>query len=1136
MTTMSNAAPAFGLAALLDTLAAATSTSDVATLQRANEQLDEWETDSSYWEALVHIALDRNTTSTHDDIRRLAIIRFKNGVLKYWRPRITRHGTVKISNEAKERIRSALLSVLHEPDRTVALQAAVAIAKIARIDYPGEWPNLIPLVREAIESAAHTIHEAAASNAGMDHTAPATLLLLRASDVLRQCLKEFETVRVLAGKMRMTELARALLPALQPTFEQLFQETFAVQGDRSVQAVVQWALVPGAHERIRASHLLFKVLQRLALADTGMISAQIQQSKGKGENLAYLFFVCTPRQLESITELRHFVVEAAPRHPELAPLASPLTKHMVVYAKFHLALIAKMHNKVASWPGWADVAWWYWSVLRSAAQSGAATALRKPEAASDDADAVPYPYRWLVLALVLLRTTLMAWRRNRPADTPFVGVQGAQFELDAVDVLLGTYLRLTPDDLARWEENAEEFAIEETQADPDLDIRPAAERLLMALSESCIRSVRAGVTSDMLPNVSETVFQRFEASASLDTRTLDAVLQRDAIYTALGLCRDQLDPNLTEDDEELGGASLGPHNINRMSDAIGTRFVPEALLGPPAVDATWVVMRRRIAWLLWEWSEHVFTETRPAVYGVLVQLLAKDPGRTDAAVQLAAARSLMALADTLEFDADTFEPFLGDALAGLVCLIADSDLTEVGSIRTVASTLSVLIERVGPRAVPYAPRLVQLVPMLWGHDDPEARAKPSILEFLSKLAAAIGPSLKDANDAVLQQLHATVAYVVRDSLTPALAPLLGYDALLLYVHTLQSTRHLSQELFTLAEVAVPLVLQPDYSPLVCRLWEELCLLVPIDALQHYGAAVYGALATLFADRDSPVVVAPLGAIECHLRALTAAERPEVLRYFVELLHSTNLFAMLLATLVRGEESAVIATQFVCVLSRLAYALPAPYFHELVRASAPTVAQTLHDMPKVQQCLQGGFAGGLWTLVLPDMIRRVENMATMRKMKITALGTANILRGATAAEDAPILALLPDMVGVWTDVLGQVVEDAEGNSTMYERELSPDRAFGNEDLEEELDLGLTGSGFGALEDTTPAARRSEELLARDPVVTEPLRPYISSALNTALADHPEHTQSGAILHQALASIDPMVLDVLHKDLVQPPVSS
>ncbi|WFD41739.1 hypothetical protein MPSI1_000375 [Malassezia psittaci] len=1126
---------AFQLDALCETLVLATSTSNASVLQQANQQLEAWETQEQYWEALAHISFETQAPVSLDNetwinVRRLAVIRFKNDALKYWRPRILRTGTVKISDSVKDRIRTRLMQVLHETDRTVGVQAAVAIARIARLDYPSEWPNLVPMLREAIQTASTSIHQTIAASKPLESTASDTLLLLRACDVLRQCLKEFGTVRVLGGKMRMTELARSLIPDLQIGFLQLFADTFDTCGA----PVTDWILLPGIQERIRACHLLFKVLIRLVLADTGLISVQVHHSHGKGDNLAYQFFTCTPRHLEKIISVRAEVLDLAKQASQASSLILPLTKFMVGHAKFHRSLIDKMHNKVALWPGWPEVVWWYWTVLRHAAQSGTTSALRKPEAGSDDTYASPSPYRWLVLSLSIVRMTLMAWRRDRPHNSPFTGLQGAQFELDAVDILLSTYLRLTNDDLNRWQANPEEFAMEETQADADLDIRPAAESLLMSLSQWCVRSVRAGVTPEMIPNVAETIFQRFEASNTLDRMKLDDILARDAIYTALGLCRDQLDPNLTEDDDQVGGIELGPHNIHRMGEAIGQRLVPEAVLGAPDVDASWVVIRRRIAWLLWEWSEHVQEATRPQVYGALVQLLVYEPGRTDAAVQLAAARSLTALADTLEFDAEAFSPYLGDALAGLVCLIADGELMEIGSIRTVATALAVLIDRMGPRSVPFASRLIQLVPTLWSHEDPEARAKPSILEFLGKLVMATGPSLRNADDPQLEQLQSTVAHIVSESLSPSMAPLLGYDALLLYVHTLQSAHHISPKLFSLAHQVIPLVSQPDYSPLICRLWEELCLFHPIETLKQLASNMYGALAGLLADRECPVVVSPLKAIECHLQALASQNNPDGLQYFVEVLHSTSLFARLTIVLLRDEESTVIITRFVSVLSRMACTLPAPYFHQLVRASAPIVSQALRSQTQVQAALQNGEAGGLWTMLLPAMLRRVDNMASMRKVKIAALGMAAILRGAQSEQDIEVFRALPQMIGMWTDALGQLVEDADGHSPLYERELSPDQGFEFGPTDEEIDVGLL-STFGELEDTNPSADRWRRLSQSDPAMNQPLRPFILASLNEVLAVHPSNTQCGAVLHEALASIDPLVLDVFKKDLEQPPAS-
>ncbi|PKI85615.1 hypothetical protein MVES_000710 [Malassezia vespertilionis] len=1092
----------FGPHALLDTLYTAAAASDAATLRDSNAQLDSWEALSTYWEALLHVAFDRGVTSgkypaaQYEHMRRLAIIRFKNGVAKFWRPRIVNRVAVKIDPATKERLRASLMGVLHEPDRVVAVQAAVAIAKLARLDYPDEWPRLIPMLREAILSSIATM---CAGDSSVN-TARQTLVLLRAADVLRQCVKEFGTVRVLAGKLRMSELARLLLPELQPSFGELFYNTFPFGPHSTPDAVLRWANEPGIVERIRAAHLLFKVLHRLSLADSGVISSRIDTSQGKPNNLAYNFFVTTPSQLQVLAGLRDYVVGS--EDAALGATIVPLTKYMIAYGKFHLALIAKLHNNVSFWPAWPEIAWWYWSILQRTAADGSALSVLKPEAATDADMRAAHPYKWLVIALVLLRTTLFAWKRNRPAGSAFVGMQGAQFELDATQVLLNSYLRLSQQDLQRWEESAETFAIEETQADPNMDIRPAAERLLLVLSQNCTRGARNGVDQAVLPHVSEFVYSKFEEAATMDTLSLDAVLARDALYTGLGLCRDQLDPALSED--EVGSTPHDPADMDRLTLAIRARFVPEAMYISPRVDAAWIVMRRRIAWLLWEWSEYVRSDMRQEVYATLVSLMVTEYGRTDAAVQLAATRSLSALADTVEFEPDVFEPFLGDALAHMLRLVAHGDLEEPDSIRTVAKALSVIIERVGPRIVPFTPKLVEMLPVLWEHDDPEARVKPSILEFLGKLATASSAAF--ANDPRLQHLHEMIVRIVHASLSPALAPLLGFDGLLLFARTVQATPNMTAPLFGALALVSPLVLQPDYAPLACHVWEGACLLAPVDALQHYGSEMYATCASVLGEKDSPVVLSPLTALHCHLRALSVADAPDAIRYFAEILHTTHLFPLLLSTLLRGEETSVIESQFVVVLCRMAFLFPLPFFLELVRGSVPTLLQVWEDKPTLQATLVGKPAGSVWDVLIPYLVRCVQSMSSVSKMKLCSLGAATILRGA-GPEDIQVLANLPALVGMWTDVLGLVVENEEGDSSVYNTDPLHDRVPGNEMLDDELELGF--DSYGPLEDTTPSGKRADALLSEEAARKTPLRPYLFASLNSALAAHPPGTPSGVI---------------------------
>ncbi|AMD22729.1 HHL041Wp [Eremothecium sinecaudum] len=101
----------------------------------AEEKLKSWEILPGYHFLLQSIYLDLSCSL---QIRWLAIIQFKNGLDKYWRP--TRANP--ISKEEKALIRDRIFDMIGEQNNQLCIQNAHACARIARIDYPKEWPNL----------------------------------------------------------------------------------------------------------------------------------------------------------------------------------------------------------------------------------------------------------------------------------------------------------------------------------------------------------------------------------------------------------------------------------------------------------------------------------------------------------------------------------------------------------------------------------------------------------------------------------------------------------------------------------------------------------------------------------------------------------------------------------------------------------------------------------------------------------------------------------------------------------------------------------------------------------------------------------------------------------------------------------
>lgn len=1047
----------FSAEALQQVLIAAVQPSDPAVLQRVDEQLAAWETESPFWEALVHAALAREA-GYPSTLRQLAMIRFKNGIAKYWRPRIVNRKSVVIEHDAKERIRQRLLDVLSEPDRVVATQGALSVARIMRHDYPDEWPTIVPTLQAALESSSAALHEAAAQGRLAQSTAE-TLVLLRAADTLRHCVKELESVRIMAGRLRMASLAECLIPVLQPVMERVFAIAFDTNDTAA------WAQTPGTAERLRASHLLLKSLHRLSLHEKGLISSRVQQIDS---NVAYMFFASTPRQLACVAQRR---TEFVGTGHELLPV---LTKHMMAYAKLHYAFVSSFQSHITKWPSWTEVVEWYWGVLCDAAKDGASVSLHH----DDDDDLVVYPYRWIVLSLKLLHATLDRWQRDRPAGTMFVGTSGAQFELQVVDVLLKTYLRLTPTDLERWQAHPEQFAIEEDQGDDELDIRPAAIELMRSLSRHSFRSGKGAAPE--VPTVSDYMWMQFEASAQWPL-TLDGVLAREVVYHATGLCRDQLNPLWWYDSDADPDV--------RMSGAIHDRLIPEAAMD---ADAIWIVVRRRIVWLLYEWSEFVSEATRPIAYALLVQLLKQAPGYTDATIQLLAARSLAAIADTVDFERRTFLPYLQDTVVGLAHML-QGGIEEPDSIRSITHALCVIMDRADTDMVPYGPALADMVPKMWARDDPQMRLKPSLLEFVSKLVEKYLPHVE-----AQAETQALVARLLRDSFEPATRSLLGHDALLLWYHTLASSYTLSAPLVELLSFAPELLGQPEYAPLMCRVWEETVLLAPEDVLYSFGMSVYGAMAQMVGHPNSPVIMEPIFAIDMHVRALPTAR----LGAMAGIMRATHLDQAILASLCRENDMYHVRQRCAILVSRMALTMPPPTFHDMVRATTR------------------------W----PDLCRSLISTSVMlthaRSRKLVALGLAHILRHASA-EDTGLLSAVPDMIGLWTEVLGEVVEDEAGSADRYEREMSPTRA---------LEIGEDGipflDEFGLIETaSTPSSARTDAVRKRDPAFTVPLRAYVADTLNTVLQDGSHKTE----LQSLLATIDPLVLDTLQRGLSERPAA-
>uniref|UniRef100_A0A672TBB2 Importin 11 n=1 Tax=Sinocyclocheilus grahami TaxID=75366 RepID=A0A672TBB2_SINGR len=130
---------------VLQALTQATS-QDTAVLKPAEEQLHQWETQPGFCSVLLSIF---NNHLLDVNLRWPAVIYFKNGIDRYWR-RVAPHA---LSEEEKSSLRAGLITNFNEPvnQLSIATQIAVLIAKVARLDCPWQWPELIPILLECVK-------------------------------------------------------------------------------------------------------------------------------------------------------------------------------------------------------------------------------------------------------------------------------------------------------------------------------------------------------------------------------------------------------------------------------------------------------------------------------------------------------------------------------------------------------------------------------------------------------------------------------------------------------------------------------------------------------------------------------------------------------------------------------------------------------------------------------------------------------------------------------------------------------------------------------------------------------------------------------------------------------------------------
>ncbi|XP_057379434.1 importin-11-like [Daphnia carinata] len=652
---------------------------------------------------VFHLTLVEIITNTSIDVkvRWLASVYFKNGIDRYWR----KNTSNSIPEGEKTILRQKLISHINEPVLQVATQLAIIISKIARYDYPKEWPELLPSLLHLVRTEDDLVQQ-------------------RALLYLHHVTKSLASKRLAGDRRAFQDLSSEMYSYVYALYSHLSQTLMQQMETSNVETV-------GA--TMEKALLCLRVMRKLTVHgfktphQTNSVMEFVQSLYERIKNLLqYRQVILSNESLLALCE-KYLVVHCKVLRDLLDFHPFSFVPFIRMTVEFVLHYLFQPENQILLF------------------------------------DSFVVQCLNLIKGIVLCaeyRPAKVIEDTKEPATLEAYRIKSEVFTPDSLSLmcrqLIENYLLLSQEDLHLWETNPEEFAAEEGGEAWKYSLRPCTGCLFLSLFHE-YQSILSPVLISMLN----------ESMGLIPPNDMSRIIKKDALYNAIGLAAFELFDEVDFDRwfsqvllQELRVKESNYRILRRrvvwlLGRWIGVKLsvdlrplIYETVLGlmEPGED---LVIRLSSAVTLrsalddFEFNAEQFLPYLERSFSLLFTLL-KETEECETKMNVLNVMSLL-----IELLGNQMKPFLGTLLQLLPALWDASD--EHNLLRcAIISTLVHVVKGVGSNTEDL---LHCLLPVVAYSTDSEQPAHVYLLDDALALWQAMIESLSQANPQVLQLLN-----------------------------------------------------------------------------------------------------------------------------------------------------------------------------------------------------------------------------------------------------------------------------------------------------------------------------------------------------------------------------------------------